>query len=870
MDNLQALPIDDFSGGMTDFIVGANPSQNEMIKNMVIDENKDLVTRNGSRPKFEYRITSAEVPRAIFRFGTNFLVQAEEKLYELGSSSATAITVTGGSDAFVGGSTSTRVYGSSWNGSKIITSNDLIRPLRLWENASNNFEIETLGMPYILLGYLITLANELKADLNAHIADTGEHSSAGSNTVTSADATDLDTLFTLGQELLTNYELHLDNTGIHPGAIDSADRLEERSFETIYGLATALADMKTKYNQHDNDSTAHTSGGGSHQIASPSATSELASSAGGTGNTYVYALHYKYNFSTSDKTFLERSDILYIELTDVGAPDANNVTLTLPALSSLEGYDMSNIKVAIYRTFNDSATAFYKLDEVAASTASYVDAKSDTDIENNQPLYADGGELADEPPPRAKYSAVVNDTLVLGHIKAGVSELPNILQLSKPAKPYSCPSSFRVDFEGDIKGVGYYNTYPIVFLDDKVYRVEVSFDSFGKGFARKRLVTDSIGALNHRSIVNTKRGVFFAGSDGFYFTDGFKAKRVSPDINDTFSNLSDKAEIEGTYDRFNNRVMWSARRNSSNNYNDSIFVADLDYNTPKGGVPFAIFDGGEDPDNFSISGIGFDDNDGNTNLLRIDPNGYLIYHDSSFSDDCYVSNDKTPDNWDTQTIFYQIDSVALDFGNSKTRKWVPKLNINAQNVSTLGLRIQSANDNTGSFENLKEIVDQSNLSWGDASVVWGDDDILWNLIPIISSWRYFPAIRQKIRCMYKQLRFKNAYTEVDNSDSLGTASVVASTTTVTLDSYPTTAWGSDNVNYFISFEDQDYAFDYRITAISGADLTITDSANTLIDMTSSNFKIKGYKKGEVMNLSNYVLSYAPITMTQSTEQGGSP
>lgn len=866
MDNLQSLPIDDFSGGMTDFIVGANPSQNEVIKNMVIDENRDLVTRPGSRPKFTGK--AAVAPREIFQFASKFLVQAEENLYSIDNSGVTAVNVTGGSDAFIDGSASTRIYKSSWNENAIITSNDLIRPLRLWENESNNFELETLGLPYIMLGYLITLANELKTDFNAHIADTGEHSSAGSNTVTSANATDFDTLMTLAQELLTKYELHLDNTSIHPGAIDSADRLEDRVFETIYGCAATLADMKAKFNAHDNDGTAHTSGGGSHQITSPAATGDIASSAGGTGNTYLYALHYKYNYQTPTKLFLERSDILYIEIADVGAPETNNITITLPGLSSLVGYDMTNVEISIYRTFNDSATAFYKLDDVAANTASYVDAKSDTSIENNQPLYADGGELSDEPPPKAKFSVVVNDTLVLGDIQAGTEELTNVLQISKPAKLYSCPSSFRLEFEGDIKGLGYINTYPIVFLEDKVYRVEGSFDSFGKGFLRKRQITDTVGAINHKSIVSTKKGVFFAGADGFYATDGFEAKRISSDINDTYNNLADKSDIEGTYDRFNNRVMWSAKMDSSNTYNDSIFVADLDYSTPKGGFPFSIWDGGEDPANFSISGIGFDNDE--INLLRLDPRGYLIYHDTSLADDCFVNINKTPDTWDTQTIFYRIDSVALDFGNPKVRKWVPKININAQNVSTIGLQIDSANDNSGQFSSLKEIVDQSNLAWGDPSVVWGDDDILWNLIPIISAWRYFPAVNQKIRCMYKQLRFKNAYTEVDNSNSLGNASVTASSTTVTLLNHPSTTWGSDNVNYFIRFAHENYAFDYKITAISGADLTISDSANTLTDSSSTAFKIFGYKKGEVLNLSNYVVSYNPITMTQNAPQGSTP
>jgi hypothetical protein len=124
--------------------------------------------------------------------------------------------------------------------------------------------------------------------------------------------------------------------------------------------------------------------------------------------------------------------------------------------------------------------------------------------------------------------------------------------------------------------------------------------------------------------------------------------------------------------------------------------------------------------------------------------------------------------------------------------------------------------------------------------------------------------------MYKQLRFKNSYTEIDSSASLGNASVTASSSTVTLLGHPNPTWASDIVNYFISFEHEAYAFDYKITAISGADLTINDSANTLTDSSGSAFKILGYKKGEVLNLSNYVVSYVPITMTQGTQQGGSP
>jgi len=866
MDNLGALPIDDFSGGMTDFTIGGDIRQNEIIKNMVIDENKDLITRPGSRPKFEYRITTNEVPQVIIPYSTEFLVQAESSLYFMDSGSATAINVTGGSDAFTGATSSSKIRFSRWNDNVVLTSSDMIYPLRAWKNQSSTYKLERLGMPHILLTYAITLANDIKAKYNAHAVDTGEHSSAETSLITSPDATDLDTLLTLASELLTDYELHLDNSGIHPGA--TSNRLEQRDFTTIYGAATALTDLKAKFNAHDADGTAHTSGGSSHQVTAKSTATELISSAGGSGSSYLYALHYKYTYQTLDKTFIENSDILFLEVSNVGTPNAQNITITLPNLSSMSEYDVSNISVAVYRTF-DGGQDFFKLDEVPANTATYVDSKTDLAIENNAPIYSAGGILADEPPPRSKFNVIVNDTLVLGHIKDGNLELPNFIQFSKPNRLYSCPSQFRLEFDEDVKGLGYINTYTIVFCESKIYRVEGGFSSTGEGFVRKRLISDTVGTLSHESIVNTKSGVFFASEDGFYFTDGFQYKKISTDINKTFKALASVTDIKGTYSKLNNRVLWSAKRDSSNTYNDTIYVAHLDYPTIKDGFAFSFFDGGEDGSNFSVSGIGFDNEAGNNNLLRLYPNGYFIYHDDILNDDSFVSVDKTPDLWDTQTIFYNIDTVNFDFNDPKVRKWVAKMNVNAANVSALSLQISSSNDNTDQFSNLKSVIDQSNISWGDPTVVWGSDSILWNLLPIISKWRYFPATLQSIRCMYKQLRFKNAYIIIDTSDAIGNVSIVASTTTVTLLSHPTNTWVSDSVNYFISFAHESYAYEYKITAISGAALTITDSANTLTDSSDTAWLIKGYKKGEILNLSNYVVSYAPITMSQETSQGDS-
>lgn len=866
MDNLGSLVVDDFSGGMTDFIVGGPTNQYEIAQNLYIDENKDLMTRPGSRPKYEYRITATEVPRVIIPYNNEFLVQAEDKIYSLGASSATAVNLVGQSFAVKSADENTKVFQNFWNNNIILTADDLSYPLKLWKDNASAYRLERLGMPYVLLPYLIRLANDIKAEFNAHIVDLSEHSSTGvADQVSAADATDLDTLLTLTNELLTKYTSHLANTGIHPGAIAGSQSLDQAEIQTIFGAATALADLKKKYNIHDDDGTAHTAGAASNAVTEKATLGELLSSAGGAGSSYLYALHFRYTYQTADKTFIENSDVLYMEIDNVGAPNTNNITITLPQLTALEGYNISNIKVAIFRTFNGGQT-FFQIGEVPANQATYVDSKSDTDIENGSPMYVEGGILPDEPPPRSKYSVIANDIVVLGHIKDGTRELPNFVQISKQARPYSFPNTFRQEFENDVVGLGYINTYPIVFLKDKIYRLEVSLDSFGRGFTRKRLISDSIGAVNHESIVNTKVGVFFAGPDGFYFTDGFNSKRISTDLNRTYVALRDKANITGCYDSLLNRVLWSVKkikRSGLEDYNDTIFVAHLDYRTPKDGFAITFFSGGNTPTNFLVSGIEYDDFGDANNLLTLDPRGYLLYYANDFLDDVMVSTTLTPDNWNRETIIHRFDSMAYDFGEPRKRKWVPKVNVNAQNRSTVSLLIESANDNTGSYQPMTSIVDNSNIAWGDPTIPWGDPTALWNLLPIISHWRHFPATRQGVRCMYKQVRFTNAFVEIENSNDLGPVSIDSSTSTITLLSHPTKDWLDTAVNYYIAFEHQNYEFNYLITSLSGADLVVDDSANTLTDSSSTLWKIRGYKKGDIINIANFALAYAPISMTQS-------
>jgi len=131
----------------------------------------------------------------------------------------------------------------------------------------------------------MALANSLKTVTNAHAADAAEHSTAADATnypVAIADATDLTTLLALTGALLTAYDAHDADAELASGwAFHGAQEAADHSLTsavtptTVAEAVTRLNDLKAKYNAHDADSTAHTTGS-THQEATADATSTYA------------------------------------------------------------------------------------------------------------------------------------------------------------------------------------------------------------------------------------------------------------------------------------------------------------------------------------------------------------------------------------------------------------------------------------------------------------------------------------------------------------------------------------------------------------------------------------------------------------------
>lgn len=304
---------------------------------------------------------------------------------------------------------------------------------------------------------------------------------------------------------------------------------------------------------------------------------------GGSGASYIYALVNKYTYSVNGVQYIDRSRPTFKEFTGIGTttPGASPaITVgSIPNILSLTGtydefkqynYPAGEIKVEIYRTRNAGTTLYY-VGEVNAGTTSFSDTVSDNTLDDNAVLYTDGGVVANDRAPKTKF-VHGTDNFVYWANGYEVSPLTgedgelktNRMWQSKGGDGDSVPGSFFVDIDEDITGLSSVNSIPIVFGENSVYRIDGTFDDFGRGGMVKRKISDGVGAVGNASITQTENGLYFAGNDGFYFTDGYKVYPISNmDFEASYRNLIttdfDKENISGLHDVTRNRVLWFVR-----------------------------------------------------------------------------------------------------------------------------------------------------------------------------------------------------------------------------------------------------------------------------------------------------------------------
>lgn len=584
------------------------------------------------------------------------------------------------------------------------------------------------------------------------------------------------------------------------------------------------------------------------------ATSPTVTSTGGTGNNYLYAFLYYYEYTVGTAVFADFGPTTLKELSNVGAPNTNTVNITaIPVISngSTLNYDTTNIKVHIYRT-TSNGLVYYKVGEVTNGTTTFNDTVSDATLINNDLLYTNGGVLDNDEPPKCKYLHIVNGVCYYAHVQEGSEVFKNRIYQSVQDDPDSVPALNYIDVLDEITGISSYSDNPLVFTKGHVYRLNGQYNELGQGQVTFEDITKTIGCQSHNSIVQTRFGVFWAGDDGFYWTDGFQFKKISDSINERYKELVSTttrgSRIYGAFDKKDNRVYWACTDDDSDGDNNVFYTLDLRWGV-RDDSTFTIRSNGTD---FSPTAIEFY----NGQLIRGDRRGYIFKHDEAYTTDPKINTITTPDNWTTKAIVPVYVSSVIDFGAPYIRKWVSKVLLTLDNESNVSVQLVGINDNTFKEHDLYEIRFRSSINWGDPEPIWGNDEILWNSADLIEEMRRFPA--KYLRCNRKQIKITQSFTNIYKSDDLSTATVDTSINTATLTDSVDFDWPADVEDYYISFEYDNYTKNYLITEWTADTITFVNPQFTA-PSGEQKWVIRGNPKGEILNVVSYTLYYAPLT-----------
>ena len=877
-----------FNGGVTDNYLDAPLNKAQELDNLLIKDNGKLETRYGTDT---YSNTTSDTlyatPAGIQRIGSfpkieNDVLfhQSARRFFYESSAAWTELTGPSANPTIAAGTTASFCSWAEWNGHLLLTSDAYGSVMKAYRDNNSVLRVRNAGLPKVTLTACITMANDLKSKFNNHIADTSEHTTAADtvNTVSSSDAYDFPSLVTLVTELLTDYDAHegdaeLASTWLYHVAQEATDHSLASIVApiTLEEVVTKLDDFKSKFNAHDADSTTH---GTDSEYQSTKFSSPQFASAGGSGSTYLYYICAKYKYKVGNVDFTDRGPTYLYTLSNVGTPTSNTVTISeIPVIANgtTENFDTTTIVWEIYRTVASGVTAYY-LKEVTNGTTSTTDTATDATISatTNAILYTDGGVKDNDPPPQAKYVVVVGDIAWYGHCKEGGQVQKTRLRQSIKFDVDSCPESFYIDLEDEIVGLGAIGIYPIAFCKNHIYRIEGFKDIRGQGVITKREIARGHGGINHLSIVNTFRGVFFGGTSGWYWTDGFEVKKISQGLNTTYRALTNtstkRSKMYGFHDTDKDRIYWACQSNSSSNDNDSFFVLDLKW-------PFLTEDGTAVFTTITPSSTSWSptciSTDTAGKLVLGDRQGYIFEFDENELTDPKIDTSLTPSSWQDAAIVWDYKGPGLNMGDANNNKVATYLTIVADNITPISLQAKRNNEDSGFFKAFAEIRTRDNIVWKDPfAPSWKPtpDGYPWKTFPLIRQARRFPS--ESLRFLYTQIQLTNANTIIYKSDDYGTGTVAhPSGTTGSCELSGSLDWPSDIVDYFISFESDSYVTQYLVTVRTATLATFVDVTQSSVIGATKKWQIVGVRKRERLNLNSYSIEWEMGTSSHAHYRG---
>lgn len=703
-------------------------------------------------------------------------------------------------------------------------------------------------------------ARAIAAKFDAHIAlTTGYHNSGTSTANSDQTCTTKVHLSQIVQSLRTNYDIHTNaNAAVaykqrHNSGIAAGEQLTEYMFgalDTSYspkpdqgspgGDVAAqlayLAEIQTKYNLHQKNTTAHNGSFVANTLPVNGQAPEIGS--------YVYAFHYAYTYFVGTVEFQLAGPVVFVEVPEMLTIETqSNVIDRIPLLinTSVTNYDTTNMVLRIARTTN-GGTEFYYVGEVPAGDntggityRTFTDRVTDARLQNLEPLYTNGGVVDNDTPPKCKAFHITGNRAYYGNCSVSNQEngttttelFPNRIYQSLENALESVPLDSNVDIEDEVFWISSAKTRVVVGGKSNIYRLDGEFDEQGRGLIAATKVIEGIGSECPQSAVQAEGGVFFFGSDGVYFTDGFQCVPVSTHWPVTYASLvataTQRRTVQGVFMETERKILWTVDKNGTGEC-DTLLVLDLRWGMSPT-MSFTTWANGADFRPTAISVF-------NGLLLRGDSRGYVFKHGTSYLSDPKVNTGANPSTWAAKAITFDLVTGSTDFGNANLLKFCNQVLFNAKNNGNLSLQI-------------KTIIDDQSTSYAMQPIRFRQA-----YAGMIQEERYLPSAA--LRCTYRAMQFTNGEVPVTNSDTLGTATVNQGLKLAVLGAG---SWPTDPIDWKIYFESDGYVLGYTITARTADTLTFADPGATCPTGVQK-WVLKGAPKDERFELINCSVQYA--------------
>jgi hypothetical protein len=555
----------------------------------------------------------------------------------------------------------------------------------------------------------------------------------------------------------------------------------------------------------------------------------------------------------------------------------------VPALvnDSSTNYDTANCPVNIYRT-TDGGTTFYLVGTITNGVATYSDSANDTLQNASQPalnsgliIYTSGGVVGNDQPPQCKYTHILNGIAYYANIIDTGQYFPNRIRQALPLSPDSAPATFYLDLPDEITGISSNRQYLIAFCKNSLGQITGQFNSLGQGSMSYQPISQRIGCLGQKSIVQTEVGVFFAGTDGFYYTDGFQLIKISIDLDNSYQGYTisqaQKDRIAGAYDKLNRRIWWTIQSSVDGTDCDLVWVYYLNYGIKPSGVfttlgnDSSLVPAAGNPNNyeyFSPSALAFYKGQ----MVMAHTTGLVFKFDHLQKADVKWDLTAPQSQWGTIAMPYDYASCAMDYGTHFKRKYATKINVMGKNVGNYEMVINSNSDNGRVVRSLAPVNYRDNCRWGDPLFTWGAPTFVWDEGGKSDFWRRFPA--STLRSNIRQVQFTNArvgvyrYEDFPVGATITCDSVLKTATIATPPGYTKIVWPIDATDMYLATSLDGFVAEYRIISVGAVPnvedtfLTVDDPGNTFPNVGNLSWVIRGYKKNQRVQISSYVVHFS--------------